>query len=50
MIKREVVYFGPRIGGNLSGVGAAGPGFIDPRKRGLLYSVRRWTREEVIPH
>lgn len=30
MIKREVVYFGPRIGGNLSGVGAAGPGIYWP--------------------
>lgn len=34
MIKREMVYFGPRIGGNLSGVGAAGPGIYWPQEEG----------------
>lgn len=34
MIKREVVYFGLRNGGNLSGVGVAGPGIYWPQEEG----------------
>lgn len=38
MIKREVVYFGLRNGGNLSGVGAAGPRDLLTLGRGVSYT------------
>lgn len=51
MIKREVVYFGLRNGGNLSGVGAAGPRDLLTLGRGVSYTASEdGPREEVIPH
>lgn len=50
MIKEKWFTLGRGLAGTYQGLARRVPGFIDPRKRGLLYSVRRWTREEVIPH
>lgn len=43
MIKEKWFTLGRGLAGTYQGLARRVPGFIDPRKMGLLYSVRRWT-------